>query len=351
MNLNALFVDATDRLATGMWGIGLRRPWRRADDPRLVYYHGIGDGDGPCFRFLRDEIHLSTFEYHLDYLLQHYQVLSLPEAVQKIFTPTTGSSMLACSISFDDGLRSVYTEAFPALKARNLPATVFLNTDSVGNACLNWVHSVNYLLSLHGVQVVADLFRRLKTEDMPEPPVDEIALQAWCRAHYAAMCQTRLLDQTFAELGLSMARVGAEQRIYLDWDEIDEMKAHGITFCSHTRRHAPLGRLAKHSEVQAEISGAYDVLKSRGHNQDYVSFPFGMRVDYGEDAVSCALSAGHTLVLEVGNGVNRRQTVERTKVLARVSLGSVDARNSQLYAAIEIRPTLKEAIKGAGRSD
>lgn len=258
---------------------------------------------------------------------------------------TASSGSPVCSISFDDGLRSVYTDALPALRARGLPATVFLNTATVGNNTLTWVHLVSYLLAEFGAQRVTELFNRLTAEEVTDAPGGEQGILAWYRANYESNLKMRLLDRVLEELGLSLGEIARKQHIYLEWDQIKSMKEHGITFCSHTRSHAPLARLTQECQVRAEIEDAYDVLKSRGQNLDFVSFPFGMRVDYGDVAVRCALACGHAYALEVGNGINKPEKVAETKLLARVPLGNIGSKGVQLYSAIEVRPTLKSAIK------
>jgi len=61
---------------------------------------------------------------------QGYRVLSLDDAVDHL---QRGLAFPSCSavITFDDGYRSVYEEAFPVLQRLGFPATVFL---SVGNS-------------------------------------------------------------------------------------------------------------------------------------------------------------------------------------------------------------------------
>ena len=69
--------------------------------------------------------------------------------------------------------------------------------------------------------------------------------------------------------------------------------------------HAPLARFSDDRHREAEITGAFEMLKARGQDVDFVSLPFGMMADYGDRAVSCALTAGHAYVVEVENGTNR----------------------------------------------
>ena len=77
----------------------------------------------------------------------------------------------------------------------------------------------------------------------------------------------------------------------------------------------PLARFSDDRHREAKITGAFEMLKARGQDVDFVSLPFGMMADYGDRAISCALTAGHAYVMEVENGTNRLDTVIARKFL------------------------------------
>jgi biofilm PGA synthesis lipoprotein PgaB len=81
------------------------------------------------------------FEEHLAYLEKHgFRVWSLPAVVDSL----AGGGALPDSVvvfTFDDGYRSVYEEAFPRLRRRGWPFTVFVTTDAIDNGegpVLSW---------------------------------------------------------------------------------------------------------------------------------------------------------------------------------------------------------------------
>lgn len=92
-----------------------------------LMYHHVGVGEYPSTNVTTDQ-----FEAHLRYLAENdYTVMPLAEIVRAI---RAGESLppRAVAITFDDAYRSVYTEAFPRLKSRGWPFTVFVSTGSVG---------------------------------------------------------------------------------------------------------------------------------------------------------------------------------------------------------------------------
>jgi peptidoglycan/xylan/chitin deacetylase (PgdA/CDA1 family) len=90
---------------------------RHADRLAVLGYHGIEDPAG--------------FEAHLDHLQRFCHPVSLEqvEAAAHDGRPMPPHSVL---VTFDDGDRSVYTEALPRLAARSIPAVCFVIPGLVG---------------------------------------------------------------------------------------------------------------------------------------------------------------------------------------------------------------------------
>lgn len=96
------------------------------DGAVVVVYHRFGESDQPS-----TNVTLEQFEAHLKILDRGgYTVLPLPEIVAAL---TEGRDLppLTVGISIDDAYLSVWTEAWPRLKAAGLPVTLFVSTDAV----------------------------------------------------------------------------------------------------------------------------------------------------------------------------------------------------------------------------
>jgi len=81
------------------------------------------------------------FQDHLDHLAANgYQVVPLAAIVDSL-QQGSGLPDKVVSLTFDDGYRSVYTEAFPRLQERGWPFTIFVCPDAVdegGGPILTW---------------------------------------------------------------------------------------------------------------------------------------------------------------------------------------------------------------------
>ncbi len=87
----------------------------------ILIYHHVSEGT-PASTSVTPKV----FEEHLNYLEQNgFRVMDLPWVVNRLKSGEAVPDSVVV-ITFDDGYRSVYEEAFPLLKKRQWPFTVFV---------------------------------------------------------------------------------------------------------------------------------------------------------------------------------------------------------------------------------
>lgn len=96
-------------------------------------YHRFGDS-----RFPSTNVSINDFEKHLRYLSENnFQVLSLSEALDYLESDEPVRKTVVLTI--DDGYKSFYENALPLLRKYKMPATMFINTETVGGKdYMNW---------------------------------------------------------------------------------------------------------------------------------------------------------------------------------------------------------------------
>jgi len=319
--INKTFIAATDFFGMILRSCYLDFKLRSLQDLRLVFYHGIGDGNSPSMRYLSDEISESLFIRHLDYLQEHYTILSIEEAVLKIKEPIREKPI--CSISFDDGLRSVFLKAYPHLKRKKIPFTIFINSPVVNNKKILWTHLLSYFI-FHYTE------KPIKEYCSIEANVD---IFEWFRSNFSIVQREKIIGKLAQKFKENPKVIAQNEGLYLENGDMEKMLDFA-TFYSHTNNHVPLGCLSTEQ-----------IIKEIEHNlpKNFISFPFGMKTDYGLNAHQIALSNGHQYVVEVGNGINDPSEVKAKSLLSRVSLGS--CKFSNMYSAIELRPLLKHKLQ------
>lgn len=90
----------------------------------LLMYHRFGEDGFPA-----TSVRLAQFEAHLAELTSgRYRVMALPDIVARL---TAGEALpdRTVAITIDDAALSVYSEAWPRLKAAQLPFTLFVSTE------------------------------------------------------------------------------------------------------------------------------------------------------------------------------------------------------------------------------
>ncbi len=100
-----------------------------------LMYHHFGDS-----RYPSTNIQLEQFEQHLQFLEQQgFHVLPL-NTVLKALQQNEALPDKSVVITMDDAYLSVYTEAYPRLKLRGWPFTVFVSTDYIDKQFSNYMN-------------------------------------------------------------------------------------------------------------------------------------------------------------------------------------------------------------------
>ncbi|MFZ0564010.1 MAG: polysaccharide deacetylase family protein [Terriglobales bacterium] len=113
----------------------------------ILMYHSVSEsstnGRHPYFA---TETNLSTFRAHMAHLSENGYLTIYPDQLVKFLASGKTDKKKVVVITFDDGFRDFYTNAFPVLQEYGMSATVYLPTDFIamerrsflGKECLTW---------------------------------------------------------------------------------------------------------------------------------------------------------------------------------------------------------------------
>ncbi len=119
-----------------------------ADWANVLMYHRFGES-----KYSSTNIKLDQFDAHLNELKTGgYTVLPLGKIVDAL---TSGTELpdRTVAITIDDGYKSVYTEAWPRLKAAGFPFTLFVSTSQLGGGTNDYMSWANLKEMLAGGNV------------------------------------------------------------------------------------------------------------------------------------------------------------------------------------------------------
>ena len=293
----------------------------------ILMYHRVIDG--VVARGLgQDGMYVApgTFENHLQFVKRHFLVVSLAEGVnlleQRRGKNDPGERPL-CAITFDDGWRDVYENAYPLLRSHGMAATVFLPTGFIGTR--NWLWTDRLARHLNawnpgkekrGVRTSVGSFLRKQgvtgvADDMELHGI--IGAMKWLRQEEI----DRILHAMSEEGGADSA---SEERVFLTWEEVGEMYQSGLVrFGSHTESHRILTTLSD-DEVALELLRSKERLVAAGVvDPDFIPFAYP-NGNYTDRIAAMVREAGYRLAVTTEKGWNRVKPVPDSYRLKRIGV-------------------------------
>lgn len=172
-------------------------------------------------------------------------------------------------LTIDDGLREIRDVIAPLLRAKGIPAILFVNANFVDNKAMFFRHKASLLVDR--LQDLDDK-RRLRAEDvmqkyLPGVPLERAILQV---GHHE---QDRL-DETAAAIGLDIEAFLATERPYLTTPELQELARSGFTIGAHSASHPHYGRLSQQEQLDETLDSIEFVRQRFDPKHLFFAFPF-----------------------------------------------------------------------------
>ncbi|WP_162006831.1 polysaccharide deacetylase family protein [Roseimaritima sediminicola] len=304
----------------------------RAGDLAVLTYHRVDEPEARS-RLYPGLISASPerFGQQLDLLTQIAQVVSM----QEVLEACAGRAMLPARcvlITFDDACCDFARHAWPELKRRGLPATLFVPTAYPDRPDRHFWWDRLYAMLWHGgrdrLQCEAGRF------DLTSDRQRKLAyrsLSDWIKAmpHDAAL---RLLDQMAAEQAAPLPPHNV-----LSWQTLRQLAQEGVTLAAHTQTHPLLTRVDL-EEARREVSGSQaDLQREIGQVLPVFAYPGGQ---HNAALVRMMREEGFELAFTVRRGINHIPALasgsrERRLTMNRINIGqqtSVQVLHAQLIA-------------------
>lgn len=208
---------------------------------------------------------------------QGYIFVSIGELCERL---KRGQSEPKCIvITFDDGYRDVYENAYPFLRREGIPFTVYIATGYADRTCIPWWYLLETGIATSKLNSPGD--HHLSTADKFN--------------HFAK--QFDLVSRS-EQIALAERLFGAEftaktRELFLTWEQIQSLSQDPlVTLGAHTVSHPNLKELNTDTAL-AEMRESRRILSERlGRRIDHFAYPLGSREHAGPREFALAQKAG-----------------------------------------------------------
>jgi peptidoglycan/xylan/chitin deacetylase (PgdA/CDA1 family) len=274
----------------------------------ILMYHRVNDQASPFFEVA---VNPKAFEKQIRFFRKYYKIIDLNDLNRLSSSHFFERDVVI--LTFDDGYRDNYTQAFPILQKYRVPATVFLTTGFINSDRLLWPDKLAW--TLFKAESIPD-FSMLGKFDLPA----DIAFATQRFFSSKSSNHKAILDLMAAKLKelsgndrneiLSiLSRVcklkswpRMEERAMLNWKEVREMSKNGISFGGHTVSHPALSKIPL-QEARREIIESKETIEE--HIQKPVqtfAFPFGKKEDYSTAVIDILKQIGFEYACSTNRG-------------------------------------------------
>lgn len=276
-----------------------RRSIRRPMGPKfaILCHHRIGSGGVPYYSNFSPE----AFEKQIRFLRSNYRLVSMDELCLGLDEKESRGQAVA--ITFDDGYRDVYTQAFPILRKYRVPAMVYLTGAAIETGEVSWydrVFAIAMSSRRYALEIEVDGPRRFI---LASPQSRMLAATEIVKALRGCSNRERIAACAALEAQANVPPAEVRDRM-LTWQQIHEMQRAGISFGAHTMTHPVVGRLEA-DEREAELGHSKSLLEDRLQQPvEHFAYPFGSVSDIDAETCSLMPSVGYRSAVSTAWGVN-----------------------------------------------
>ena len=260
----------------------------------ILLYHSICDFKKEGFLYYRKVISSSpkNFEKQIRYLEKKFHIISLSEYTKMIKNKgkIPRNSVI---ITFDDGYKNNYTNAYPILSKYKVPATIFLTSGKIGTLKSFWWDQIAWLIQKTDVL-------KINLDSLGKYNLDKPALKI--KATDRILDRLKQMHET--EKDITIDKLVKKLRIknhnetfndiFLSWDEVREMSKDCITFGAHTVSHPNLANISDEQIKRELLESKHKIEVESGKPVNSFAYPYGRFEHFNERIKVMVQDAGFT---------------------------------------------------------
>jgi peptidoglycan/xylan/chitin deacetylase (PgdA/CDA1 family) len=271
---------------------------RRSGSIQILVYHRVNDENDPFF----SGIPIHIFNRQMEYVASNFNVIPLEEAVERLTKRDIPDNALV--VTFDDGYRDNYVNAFPILRDLSIPATIFLATDSIDSQKMLWHDRVFAAFRSTRVSLLEGFGPNAQTYRLSTIEEKLIAQDEVLKFIRSQNERERLILIDRLIRALKVVDLKEMSGLMLSWDEVRTMRTSGICFGSHTLTHPILSKLPL-EKARDEIQKSREIIEEiLGIPVRTFAYPNGTDNDFNETTKLLLRESGYICALTTKFGAN-----------------------------------------------
>ena len=293
----------------------------------ILYYHRVIDKKELANLKSNDmSVDIDLFDDHMHFLKNNYNCISEDELLSAIIK---GEKLpyYAVWITFDDGYKDNYLNAFPILKKYNIPATIFLTSGYINRQNIPINDYIPKAVRMYKEKAINLIWGNMNYE---LPTQSEGDKQTTINKLWKLFDPLKLPPQESLKKLKHLLNIDIDdiRDLFLTWEEIKEMMAEGISIGAHTVQHRILSDLKK-EEIEREIQDSKKEIELRLNTQVNVfAYPKGKKNHFILDECVPVLKKNYfKLAVTTIGGYNSLQQEKDRFNLKRIGLSYQDKGN------------------------
>jgi peptidoglycan/xylan/chitin deacetylase (PgdA/CDA1 family) len=210
-----------------------------------------------------------------------YTFISLDELYEILTKRKKASKILV--LTFDDGYKDNYEIAYPLLKSKNIPFTIYITTSFLSSSAILWWYMIEEIILEKDYIELSD-GERYSCKNFREKEITFLKIrEKIIKGGNIDIIKT--LKKLFSKYDIDWLGINKKycEKLCLSVEDIKKLSQDTlVTIGSHTKNHYPLSRLSK-DKVYEEITAANKELERLIHRKiEHFAYPFGSHLEAGD---------------------------------------------------------------------
>ena len=239
--------------------------------------------------------HLVVSPRFLDLFITQHQAegwtfVSLEDLVR---VGVSGHSPRRIAVTFDDGWADNFSHAWPILRRRDVPFTIFVTPGFCDRTAFAWWEALEHMIA-RKYEIALDLADGPPALHTRNPAEKANAFRLWARYLSESVDEDRQREIVRDLAQACHYDIAAHtDESFMSWEEVREIAADPLcTIGAHTMTHPALARLPEERALKEMTDSADRIEREIGTRPVFLAFPYGSRAAAGRREALLARHGG-----------------------------------------------------------